>query len=87
VVTALPETTSEVLAGEYPAGPASLDEHLPVVQQLIDLRAGSVLGDGGLAAVAEEIAALRDAGRGHEGLNATLSQVTAPLPRTSGPEA
>ena len=87
VVTALPETTSEVLAGEYPAGPASLDEHLPVVQQLIDLRAGSALGDGGLAAVGNVIAALRDAGRGHEGLNATLSQVTTPTPRTSHPEA
>jgi 3-hydroxyisobutyrate dehydrogenase-like beta-hydroxyacid dehydrogenase len=73
VVAAVPETASEVLAGEYPAGPADLREHLPVVRQLIDLRVGSALGDGGLAPAAEVIAALVDAGRGHEGLTATLS--------------
>jgi 3-hydroxyisobutyrate dehydrogenase-like beta-hydroxyacid dehydrogenase len=80
VVDAVPGTVSEVLTSAFPAGPASLDEHLPVVRQLIELRSSSPLGDGGLVPVTDLIAALTEAGRGHEGLTATLDRKGTPQP-------
>lgn len=56
----------------YPAGPADLTEHLPVVRHLIELRAGRPLGDGGLTAVAARIEALIADGHGGEGRTATV---------------
>ena len=73
VVTAVPATVAEVRAGDYPAGPASLTEHLTVVRHLVELRAGNRLGDGGLPAVAATIAALAADGRGAQGLTATIA--------------
>ena len=45
VVTAARRTAEEVICGEYPASPASLVEHLPVLHHLIDLRSNTPLGD------------------------------------------
>lgn len=72
VVAAVPETAAELRRGDYPRGPADLTEHLPVVRGLVELRAGRHLGDGGLPAVAARIEQLIDAGRGAEGLTATI---------------
>ncbi|MQA97177.1 MAG: hypothetical protein GEV11_21995 [Streptosporangiales bacterium] len=72
VVGSVHDTASEVLERSYPAGPASLAEHLPLLHQLIDLRAGSAIGDGGLASVLENVAALVADGRGGEGLTAAV---------------
>lgn len=72
VVAAVPATVSEVLRASYPPGPANLAEHLTVVRHLVELRAGGRLGDGGLAEVAARVEALIAAGRGAEGLTATV---------------
>lgn len=72
VVAAVPASVSELLRAEYPAGPATLAEHLAVVRRLIDLRADRGLGDGGLSAVAAGIEALVADGRGDEGLTAVI---------------
>ncbi|GGS90992.1 6-phosphogluconate dehydrogenase [Planobispora rosea] len=71
VVTGIPTAVSELLQAAYPAGPATLTEHLTVVRHLIELRSGGRLGDGGLPAVAARIEALIADGRGDEGLTAT----------------
>ncbi|WBB67012.1 NAD(P)-binding domain-containing protein [Micromonospora sp. WMMD812] len=72
VVTAVSATVSELHQAAYPPGPANLTEHLTVVRHLIDLRAGRPLGDGGLPEVAARLDALIAAGRGGEGLTATV---------------
>lgn len=72
VVAAIPDTVSELQRATYPRGPADLTEHLTVVRHLIELRAGLRLGDGGLPAVAARLEALIAAGRGDEGLTATV---------------
>jgi 3-hydroxyisobutyrate dehydrogenase-like beta-hydroxyacid dehydrogenase len=74
VVAGLPGTVAEILDGSYPAGPATLAEHLPVIRHLIAERAGSPVGDGGLPAVAQRIEALVAAGRGGEGLTSTVGR-------------
>lgn len=72
VVTALPATVDELRQGTYPAGPATLAEHLTVVNHLVELRTGQRLGTGGLPDVAARLAALIADGRGDEGLTATV---------------
>lgn len=74
VVAAAPGTATEVLSATYPAGPATLGEHLPVVRHLIELRAGQGLGDGGLPEVAARIEARIADGRAGEGLTATIAR-------------
>jgi len=61
-----------MLRAEFPAGPADLTQHLPLVRHLVELRADARLGDGGLAAIARQVEALIAQGRGHEGLTATV---------------
>ncbi|MBB6556827.1 NAD(P)-dependent oxidoreductase [Nonomuraea rubra] len=73
VVDGASATASEVARADYPAGPATLPEHLTVIRHLIGLRAGQGLGDGGLPAVAARIEALIAEGRDHEGLTATTA--------------
>ncbi|MFC0529298.1 NAD(P)-dependent oxidoreductase [Phytohabitans kaempferiae] len=73
VVDGVPGTISELHRATYPAGPASLTEHLTVLRQLVELRAGTRLGDGGLPQVAEVVEVLIRDGRGDEGLTATVS--------------
>lgn len=72
VVAGVSATVAELREGEYPSGPATLTEHLTLIRQLIGQRAGTRLGDGGLAEVSTRVAALVDAGRGGEGLTATI---------------
>ncbi|GIE28222.1 6-phosphogluconate dehydrogenase [Actinoplanes italicus] len=72
VVTAVPATVSELRTGHHPPGPATLPEHLTVVRQLLTMRAGTTLGDGGLPAVAARIEALLAQGRHQQGLTATI---------------
>ncbi|RKS71868.1 6-phosphogluconate dehydrogenase-like protein [Actinomadura pelletieri DSM 43383] len=72
VVSAVPDTVSEVERADYPRGPANLAEHLVVLRHLIELRAGRPLGDGGLAPVADRIQRLIADGREAEGLTATI---------------
>lgn len=55
VVDGAAATAEELRQGEFPRGPADLGEHLPVVRQLIELRTGGRLGDGGLPHVADLI--------------------------------
>lgn len=72
VVTAVRTTVTELQHHNYPAGPASLSEHLAVIRHLVDLRSGQPLGDGGLSAVAARIEALVADGHGEKGLTATI---------------
>ncbi|MEV0237487.1 NAD(P)-binding domain-containing protein [Nonomuraea sp. NPDC050786] len=73
VVTEAPVTASDLLRATYPAGPATLPEHLTVIRHLTRLRGGQALGDGGLPAVAARIEALIAQGREGEGLTATIA--------------
>lgn len=66
-------TAAELRKGEYPPGPASLDEHLAVLRQLINLRTSSKLGDGGLAQVSRVVESRIADGRRQQGLTATLA--------------
>jgi 3-hydroxyisobutyrate dehydrogenase-like beta-hydroxyacid dehydrogenase len=66
-------TASEMLDRKYPAGPATIAEHMSVLRQLADLRTDSTIGDGGLGSVLERVAALVADGRGREGLTAMIS--------------
>ncbi|MBB5779321.1 3-hydroxyisobutyrate dehydrogenase-like beta-hydroxyacid dehydrogenase [Nonomuraea jabiensis] len=75
VVTGASTTASELQRGTYPAGPATLAEHLTVIRHLIALRGGQALGDGGLPAVAARIEALMAQGREGEGLTATIAPI------------
>lgn len=72
VLSGVPGTVDELTKGVYPAGPAPLREHLKVLRQLIALRAGQRLGDGGLTVAVEAVEALIAGGRGDEGLTATI---------------
>lgn len=65
-------TASEVVHRDHPRGPATLAEHLPVLDRLLALRSGAALGAGGIADVRAVVARLIDAGRGEEGLTAVL---------------
>lgn len=73
VVDAVPQTAEEVLTASYPRGPADLAEHLPVIDQLIDLRRSGVLGNGGLDEVRQIAARLVEQGHGRHGLSALLA--------------
>ena len=72
VVSGVPTTLREIRAGERPPGPADLVQHLEVVRRLVELRAGTVLGDGGLAEVAATLEERVAEGRGGEGLTAAV---------------
>ncbi|GAA1037998.1 hypothetical protein GCM10009557_52860 [Virgisporangium ochraceum] len=72
VVAAVPGTVTEVVERTYPAGPATLAEHLTVLRHLAGQRSGSPLGDGGVSTVAARVEALVAAGRSREGLTATV---------------
>lgn len=49
VVDAATATAGEVATRNYPRGPADLTEHLPVLDQLAELRTGNRLAGGGTA--------------------------------------
>jgi 3-hydroxyisobutyrate dehydrogenase-like beta-hydroxyacid dehydrogenase len=72
VVDAAASTASEIEAGDYPRGPASLAEHLPVLRNLRDARSAARLGDGGLAMVTELVEGLVARGGHRLGLTAVL---------------
>jgi 3-hydroxyisobutyrate dehydrogenase-like beta-hydroxyacid dehydrogenase len=84
VVDAASGTAAELQDSDYPRGPADLSEHLVVVRQLIEMRAASRLGDGGLSHAADVIEALIRKGRGAEGLTATAGR--EPGPKQEGPD-
>lgn len=70
VVAAAGATASEMIAHDYPAGPADLGEHLRLVDQLIEQRGSQPLGDGGLALIRDTISGLIGDGRHQQGLTA-----------------
>lgn len=72
VVDSAAATATEVAAGDYPRGPADLNEHLPVLGQLVELRRTTRLGDGGLQRVHDVVTQIIDDGHGHDGLTALL---------------
>ncbi|WP_459712860.1 NAD(P)-dependent oxidoreductase [Actinophytocola sp. KF-1] len=72
VLSAVPATVAELRQATYPPGPATLAEHLTVVGHLIDARADSPVGAGGLPEVAARIKALIADGHDDEGLTATI---------------
>ncbi|MEU4427607.1 NAD(P)-binding domain-containing protein [Actinoplanes sp. NPDC024001] len=72
VVGAVPSVVAELAEHSFPRGPADLGEHLTVLRQLTDLRAGSRIGDGGLPAVIDRVEALIAANRSGEGLTAVV---------------
>lgn len=76
VVEAAPTTAAELRDADHPRGPADLEEHLVVVRRLIEMRTRSQLGDGGLPHIERVIDALMRQGRGHQGLTATVANVT-----------
>jgi 3-hydroxyisobutyrate dehydrogenase-like beta-hydroxyacid dehydrogenase len=72
VVAAVPDTVTEVGNRTYPAGPATLAEHLTALRHLAGQRSASPLGDGGVSTVAARVEALIAAGRSRDGLTATV---------------
>ncbi len=74
VVAAAAATADEVATGDYPAGPASLAEHLPLLRQLVESRRGARTGDGGLVTAERLVADLVSSGAGDLGLTAVLSR-------------
>jgi 3-hydroxyisobutyrate dehydrogenase-like beta-hydroxyacid dehydrogenase len=66
------DVVAEVREGEFPAGPASLVEHLPVIRRLLDAREHARLGDGGLRAIADRVEREIAAGRRQQGLTALI---------------
>lgn len=68
VVAAAMPMAHELRDGRYPRGPASLSEHLPVVERLEQLRKGSPLGTGGLEEVRLRLEDQIAAGHGDRGL-------------------
>ena len=66
-------TAEEIAAGDYPAGPASLAEHLPLLRQLIESRRGARTGDGGLVTAERLLSDLVSDGSGDLGLTAVLA--------------
>jgi 3-hydroxyisobutyrate dehydrogenase-like beta-hydroxyacid dehydrogenase len=76
VVTGIPATVDELRAAHYPPGPATLAEHHTVLRHLTTLRAGNLLGDGGLHPVTARIQALLTAGHHQQGLTATIDRGT-----------
>lgn len=70
-------TASEVVHRDHPRGPATLAEHLPVLDRLLALRSGTTLGTGGIAQVRAVAERLVEAGRGGEGLTAVLDSAAS----------
>ncbi len=86
VVAAAVTTADELRDAAYPPGPATLKEHLPLLEQLVEQRSGLRLGDGGLGIVKGVVEDLVARGRAHEGLTATIGRgvdadVVSPAPR------
>jgi 3-hydroxyisobutyrate dehydrogenase-like beta-hydroxyacid dehydrogenase len=65
-------TAEEVARQDYPRGPATLVEHLRVLERLTEVRRSARLGDGGLAHVARLVEELTASARGDQGLTALL---------------
>ena len=74
VVAGVAATVDEVSTDDYPAGPASLAEHLPLVRQLVESRRGARTGDGGLAVAERLVSDLVSRGAGDLGLTAVLGE-------------
>lgn len=72
VVSGAAATASEVAEGDYPAGPASLAEHLPLLRQLVAARRTARTGTGGIEAIADLVAELVSHGHGSAGLSAVV---------------
>ena len=70
VADAARSAAAEVRDQIYPRGPADLREHLAVLEQLEQVRAGGPLGTGGLADVRRRLEQAIAAGQGGRGLTA-----------------
>ncbi|TYP86737.1 NAD(P)-binding domain-containing protein [Blastococcus xanthinilyticus] len=73
VVEGAEGAATELVSHQYPAGPADLRQHAPVVEALADLRQGSTLGDGGLVAVQRLLEVRIGEGWADAGLTALLA--------------
>jgi len=71
-------TAREGVDRDYPRGPATLEEHLPVLTQLRASRRGTRLGDGGIGDVESLVAALTQGGHGELGLTAVVDADLTP---------
>jgi len=69
VVDGAPETAREVAERDYPAGPASLAEHAPVLDKIVALRSRGGLSAGRLAEVTARVRDLVERGHGKLGLS------------------
>jgi len=76
-------TAREVVDSDYPRGPATLDEHLPVLSQLRESRRGTRLGDGGIGDVEALVATLAEDGHGDLGLTAVIDADLTPARNSS----
>lgn len=77
VVDSTAATAGEVIDGDYPRGPASLEEHLPVLSQLRAARQRNRLGLGGIDLAEQITADLIDRGHGAAGLTALFEHRSA----------
>lgn len=77
VVDGAAATAAEVRDRTYPSGPATLAEHLPLLDRLVDQRAGLPLGAGGLADIARLARAAVAAGHERAGLTAVVDEYLA----------
>lgn len=69
VVRAAESTAREVADSDFPRGPASLREHAPVLDDLIQVRRGANMDVGNLQRIAEAVRRRIDAGHGGDGFN------------------
>ncbi len=74
VVDGVEDTSREVADGEYPRGPATLAEHLPVLSGLGESRRTARLGDGGVADIARLVEELATGPGAEQGLTALLDR-------------
>ena len=74
VVDGVEGTSREVEEGDYPRGPATLVEHLPVLSGLGESRRTARLGDGGIADIARLVERLASGAGAQQGLTALLDR-------------
>ena len=75
VVESLPELAREVRERDYPAGPASLTEHAPVLERLVQLREASGMNADQLRHVTTVVRRLIREGNGGDGFTRVHSEL------------
>lgn len=78
VVDGAAGTAARMRELSYPSGAATLVEHLPLVDKLVEQRAEVPLGTGGLGAVARLLRGAVAAGRGDDGLTVVTDERIRP---------